>query len=524
MIDIRRFGIFNMSKKTSINVLFTSDVHGYLLPINYADNSISSNGLSLLASKIKQYDKANTITIDLGDSIQGSPMMYFHQLNRKKYPNPVSDILNYLNYDYFVPGNHDFNYGKKYLKDFTKQLNAKTLCQNIYLHNRLLFKYGYDIKAFDSGIKVLIVGLTTKYIPNWENPNHIENYVFRDPVLEAKQIVSKFRKEVDLVILAYHGGFEKDLETGDEFVKDTGENQGYRLFNDVEGVDILLTGHQHRKISINKNGKVAMQPGGNAARLGVIEINFDEDSKISMKTNFYESEELEEDKNCRKIISRIEKDTQTFLDEVIGIVPDDNLEIHDSFLARRDKHPIIDFINAIQFDAADAMLSSTSLANTVTGFKNCITIRNVLTTYVYSNTLVVIEIDGKTLKEYLEKCAEYFVVVDGEITYNPRFSYPKLEHYNYDMIDGIDYTFDLKNDFGKRVVSITYKGAEISPYDKFTMVLNNYRAQGGGDFNMLKDLPVIKEIPLNVAELMIDYIRTHKYLKIESKKNIKLLI
>ena len=92
------------------------------------------------------------------------------------------------------------------------------------------------------------------------------------------------------------------------------------------------------------------------------------------------------------------------------------------------------------------------------------------------------------------------------------------------MIDGIEYTFDLRKEFGYRVVSITYKSAEISPDDKFTLVLNNYRANGGGDFNMLKDLPVVKEIPLDVAELMIDYIRTHKYLKIDTKNNIKLLI
>jgi 2',3'-cyclic-nucleotide 2'-phosphodiesterase/3'-nucleotidase len=54
------------------------------------------------------------------------------------------------------------------------------------------------------------------------------------------------------------------------------------------------------------------------------------------------------------------------------------------------------------------------------------------------------------------------------------------------------------------------------------LVLNNYRAAGGGDFDMLKNLPVLKEIPLEVAELMIEYIRTHKYLKIEAKNNIEL--
>jgi len=142
---------------------------------------------------------------------------------------------------------------------------------------------------------------------------------------------------------------------------------------------------------------------------------------------------------------------------------------------------------------------------------------------VFANTLVVIEIDGRRLKEYLEKSAEYFIVKDGIITHNPIFSYPKLQHYNYDIVDGIDYTFDLRKNIGERVVSIIYNEEIVKPSDTFTLVLNNYRASGGGDFDMLKDLPIIQEIPLNVAELMIDYIRKHKYLNIHSRNNITLL-
>lgn len=28
----------------------------------------------------------------------------------------------------------------------------------------------------------------------------------------------------------------------------TGENQGYRMCSEIEGIDVLLTGHQHRSI------------------------------------------------------------------------------------------------------------------------------------------------------------------------------------------------------------------------------------------------------------------------------------
>lgn len=507
-----------------LKIIYTSDIHGNLLPINYSDNSPVEKGLLKLATAIRSLSKDPHLLIDLGDSIQGSPLMYFHQLNRDKYPNPMAQIYNELNYDYFIPGNHDFNYGQDYLCSFVDQMNATTLCQNIYTSDRLFFRQGYDLVTLENGLKILIVGVTTKYIPNWENPTYIADMTFKDPVDEVKRIVDQYRKDVDLVICGYHGGFEKNLQTGKPFVKDTGENQGYRLFHEIPGIDILLTGHQHRAIAEVFGKRAAMQPGGTGTYLGVVVIDFAADKTIdSVLPYLISAEGLKPDALGIEKIAKIEADNQIFLDQVIGEVKEGDLEITDMFRARRDKHPIVGFINDIQMQATGAMLSSTSLANVVSGFQKEITIRNVLSTYVYANTLTVVEIDGKTLRKYLERCAEYFCIDEGQIVPNPRFSYPKLEHYNYDMLDGIDYVFDLRKPFGERVISIKYQNADVKDDDQFTLALNNYRASGGGDFEMLKNLKVVKEIPFDVAELMIEYIRKQRYLHIKPKKNIILL-
>ncbi len=513
-----------MDKIKKLNFLYTSDTHGWLLPINYSDNSKSKNGLSVIAGAIKEYSKENSILMDLGDTIQGSPLLYFHQLNRNKYPNPAAQIINYLNYDYFVPGNHDFNYGMDYLNEFVDELDATTLCANIATKDGLLFKQGFKI-INKNGVKILLVGITTKYIPNWENPKFIKGMIFNDPVIEAKKIVEKYRKDVDLVVVGYHGGFEKDIHTNKDFVADTGENQGSKIFKDIKGIDILLTGHQHRIISENIDNRIILQSGCNGAKLGVVEIEYTDDSGFELKSivpKLISASDYDSEPECENLIQEIEQANQKFLDEIIGVVPKNNLIIKDPVEARINKHPIVDFINCIQIKASNAQLSGTSLANIVTGFKKEITIRNVLSTYVYSNTLVVVEITGKILKEYLEKCAEYFILKDGVIVANPRFSYPKVEHYNYDMIDGIDYVIDVKKEFGSRLVSIKYQNIEIKQEDKFTIVLNNYRATGGGDFLMIKELPIIREIPFDVAELIIDYIRENRIIDVVGVKNIRL--
>lgn len=54
----------------------------------------------------------------------------------------------------------------------------------------------------------------------------------------------------------------------------TGENQGYRLCHEIEGIDVLLTGHQHRRITEHINGVTVIQPGFNGQGLGKAVIQF----------------------------------------------------------------------------------------------------------------------------------------------------------------------------------------------------------------------------------------------------------
>ncbi|HPX97607.1 MAG TPA: 5'-nucleotidase C-terminal domain-containing protein, partial [Thermotogota bacterium] len=43
---------------------------------------------------------------------------------------------------------------------------------------------------------------------------------------------------------------------------------------------------------------------------------------------------------------------------------------------------------------------------------------------------------------------------------------------------------------------------------EYEVVLNNYRAGGGGNYPMFQGKPVVKDIMMEVAELLSDYILT----------------
>src|SRR5699024_2961781 len=86
---------------------------------------------------------------------------------------------------------------------------------------------------------------------------------------------------------------------------------------------------------------------------------------------------------------------------------------------------------------------------------------------------------------------------------------PKPQHYNYDMWEGIEYTINVSNPFGERVEEIYYQGKPIEMDRSYHVVLNSYRATGGGDFEMFKNKRVVKEIQRDMVELKSDNLNNY---------------
>src|SRR5699024_6078060 len=105
---------------------------------------------------------------------------------------------------------------------------------------------------------------------------------FDDPGQTAEKWAKVLKEEekVDVVVVAYHGGYERDLDTGEPSEVLTGENQGYQLCMEVDGIDVLLTGHQHRQISGKEiNGVTVVQQGYDGLALGKVAMELDKNGE-----------------------------------------------------------------------------------------------------------------------------------------------------------------------------------------------------------------------------------------------------
>lgn len=505
-----------------IKIIYTSDIHGHASPILYGTNEPIDVGLVKYATVVKETKAKhdNVIIIDNGDLIQGTPLMtHYVKSYYGTLPNPMIELMNDVGVEAAVIGNHEFNFGKKVLHDAVSESKFPWLSANILNTetNEPYFGKPYVLKKIKGGIKVAIVGVTTHYIPNWESPHNIEGMRFEDAFLSLKKWVKYIHdvEKPDVLIASYHGGFERDIETGKPTEPLTGENQGYQMCEEIEGIDVLLTGHQHRELMGKINNVLVIQPGKNAQKYGEIhlELQLQDHSWIlsNKQASLRTLKGVKSDTKALNAIKKLEASTQKWLDQPIGTIVGD-MTIRDPFKARLGKHPFIEFIQNVQMEASGADISVASLFNNdSTGFSSHVTMREVVSNYMYPNTLVVIALTGQDIIAALEKSAEYFILdSNNQITVNPTYITPKPQHYNYDMWEGINYTIHVSKPIGSRVENVTYHGKTLKDDQTYHVALNNYRAGGGGDFAMFKGKPVVRDIQIDTVELIRAYFEKHR--------------
>ncbi|OPG95510.1 bifunctional metallophosphatase/5'-nucleotidase [Chryseobacterium mucoviscidosis] len=550
----------SITTTSSFDIMVTSDLHGAIRPIHYNTNAYRPAGLALLASLIRRERERSPelLLVDNGDLLQGSPLAsYAASFISDHEVHPFINVLNELGYDAAVMGNHEFNYGQQLLRKAVEDSHFSWLSANIVVEhqddtimNHLnegkhdeeirpvspsgtgipAFGPPYLIKTLASGVKIALLGATTHYIPNWEHPKNIEGLHFLDALETIRAWVGYIREheQPDVLVVSYHGGFESDLETGEPAERLTGENQAYAICRDIDGIDVLLTGHQHRQLTADIHGVTVIQPGFSGNGVGHVSVQLEQlangkwwiAGKQARLLLLDENSDVQPDAAVMKLTDELEAKAQAWLDQPIGEVAGD-LSIADPAALRLAAHPFIAFVHQVQMEATGAQISNTALlSEEARGFGSLITVRDVLSNFIYPNTLTVLELRGQDIRDALEQTARYFEVeASGEVIVNPAYMQPKPQHYNYDMWAGIEYELDISKPAGSRVVKLEREGIPVAMDATYSVVMNSYRAAGGGDYAMYPGKKVLHEGATDMAALVEDYIRRHQPLTVEQANN-----
>lgn len=208
--DPREAGTGVSDGRKKLTIYFTSDLHGYIYPTDYRGQGEKELGLFKCASRFRK--DGNTLVIDGGDILQGSPLGAFCHDTIGSAAR-FAEMMNRCGYDYVTLGNHDFNYGMPYLDSYLNVLKARCVCENVRWDEAGV-RFPARIHTLENGLRVGIIGIVTDYVNIWEKPEHLAGIAITDPIPAAAAALERLRDQVDLTVGIYHGGFERDLATG----------------------------------------------------------------------------------------------------------------------------------------------------------------------------------------------------------------------------------------------------------------------------------------------------------------------
>lgn len=488
----------------TVQIYYTSDTHGHIFPVNYAAGCPENSGLLNLAAQVEK--DGNTLVLDGGDSLQGTPLTQYYLEHRDQWPvHPVAAAFNAMGLDYFTLGNHDFNFGYEALRDYLWAMDGVCLCTNVEDLGGQLRIRPWAVHTLDNGLRIGITGVVTDFVNIWEQPQNLERIRITDAFRAARAACAALRDQCDVCVCIYHGGFEEDLATG-QLLSDSGENIACKIARDLD-FDLLLTGHQHMAVEgVNLSGTYATQPPANAGQFLHMVGQWD-GAKSRFQSNLIPVGGTHPAEPYQSLLP-LENAVQHWLDQPIGVLsqpipPEGKLEaaLYGSQVAA--------LFNQVQLAETGADFSCTSLGNDPVGLASPVTMRGVTAAYLFANTLVVLEVTGEVLRQTMERCAAYFTLVDGQPQISQEFLLPKVEHYNYDFYAGLAYTFDLRRPVGSRVVQLTKLDGSPLGDGTFRLCTSNYRATGTGGYEILRKCPVLWRGGVEMPDLTARYIQMH---------------
>ncbi|HEV2880566.1 MAG TPA: 5'-nucleotidase C-terminal domain-containing protein [Pyrinomonadaceae bacterium] len=521
-----------VERRAWITILSTTDLHGNVLPVDYYTNKPDARGLAKVATLIRQARRENpagTLLLDSGDTIQGTPLEYFHNKKNNAPPDPMMLGMNALQFDALAVGNHEYNFGLGVLEKARREANFPWLSANTYrVGTNETYYQPYVVKELN-GVRVGLLGLTTPGVPFWENRENFAGLEFREPVAEARKWVAALRERerVDLVVVAMHMGLEEDLRTGEASPGQvTNENVAARLAREVPGIDLILMGHTHREVpSLLINGVLLTQANFWGRQLARADVYLERSEggrwRVAAKSarTAAVGEATETDAEIARLVEPYDRETQSWLARVIG---ESAAELTATESRFRDT-AILDLIQRVQLDAGGADVSMVASFNPQARLpRGAVTVRDIAGLYIYENTLVVLEVTGRQLKDALEHSAKYFRAYEPGRT-PAELVDEKIPAYNFDIAEGVTYDLDLTKPHGSRVQNLRFRGQPLDPSRKLKLATNNYRVNGGGGYNMFKGAPEVYRSSTEIRELIIDWVERNRRVPAEPTNNWRLL-
>lgn len=473
----------------TISVVYTTDVHGAVFNYDFVRDTTADYSLSNVytyVSAVRDTSK-NVILLDTGDFLQGTPVVYYYNNVDTAGQNVMSRILNFMKYDVMGVGNHDIEARHRVYDKIRKELNMPLVSANIKDVETNEPYFTPYVMLERAGKRIAVIGLTTPYIPHWLDESYWKGMYFEDMVESARYWVKKVREEEkpDVVIGLFHSGYDYTYgnQSADTYKN---ENASVLVAERVDGFDAILIGHDHKlynkEVTSPSGKKVPVLDAGTAARnAGLLTITFNKQGEPQCKTTLIAMKSFKPSEEYDKAFLPQQLAVKSYTRKVIA----DLTEPVFAYESLGGSSAFVDIVHEsmLKHTGADISMSAPLLIN-ATLPKGPITVGRMFSLYKYENTLCMLHMTGKEVKDYLEFSYDRWIhnpATDGHVLQLTKSGRLVTNYYNLDSAAGIIYTVDVTAEKGKRVKIVSMAdGSKFNLRKTYKVALNSYRANGGG--------------------------------------------
>ena len=451
-------------KEATLTIVETTDTHGRY-------DEFANDAYILKQMKAELGDKL--ILLDNGDNLQGTPFQYCSNQNAD-FPNLVSKVLNYFPYDAVCVGNHDIEAGKKVFDRLYSEVKMPVLCANVIDESTgEPYFTPYTILERD-GFKIAVLGLLTPYVITWVPDRLRPGLRFDQLEAAAEKWVKTIQEKEhpDLMIGLFHSGWEPMAQNLPEDHPLGRENATKWVAENIPGFDLIFYGHDHRSraekmVNIAGDTVCVLNSGHRGQGLAKAEVTLKKGQKPIISIELMPTDGEEKDADFLDMLQPYIDRAEAYQHEEVAELPV-TITTDEAF-----NGPClwVDEIHRCQFETVEAegihadisMAAPLNSGRTIKAGK--LTVQDFFTWYPFENSLAVMALTGKEVKDFLE----YAYKMKNPI-------------YNFDSGAGLIYEVNEKKPMGERINILSM--ADGTPFDMektYNVVMNSYRSMGGGN-------------------------------------------
>ncbi len=416
------------------------------------------------------------LLIDCGDTLQGEFLGAFTR------GEAGIRFLNCMNYDAWILGNHDLDFGVNRLKSLLSMCTVPVINGNLKLSKFPAFPaYKFYMK---SNAKIAVIGMNASKLGNWLGGNKSNSFINTPAIPIIERILPAIMEaKPDMIIAVLHQAYaEHDVRQINEIKE---------LAYTFPQIDLILGGHSHRKIAGKRLGNSwYVQPGHHGKTIGKIiaQIDLVNHQVLSIQSTLIQSTQFEKQTRCvplTKLIEQAEKKQNQkiqFINRAITSsgVPGVNCHISDIIC------------RAIRWKTKVPIVFHGKLSHHEWKENTYLTEGDLFKTIPYENSLVVAHLTPDEIKQIIEEQLNY------------------KNHRSFNGIHGLIAGIDAKTN---KVRSMKLGLSQILEKDvRVKVALNSYTMAGGGNrFNQLKTIinqPSAKtrDTNLNIRDIVREYL------------------